>query len=126
MSVQLLFFHLRGITEMLKVAHLCEGFGMNWEPHGYGGTMYQAANLHVILAVKNCALFELPIHHGAVGCWDVGATDVIRSDEHGYVHGPAKPGLGIEVKEEQIAKLAYDERMSYRQYRHSDGSWKGW
>ena len=40
-----------GIAEMLKVAHLCESFGMNWEPHAYGGTMYQAANLHVILAV---------------------------------------------------------------------------
>jgi len=75
-----------GITEMLKVAHLCESFGMSWEPHAYGGTMYQMANLHVILAVKNCALFELPIHHGEVGCWDVGTTDVIRIDEQGDVH----------------------------------------
>lgn len=91
-----------GITEMLKVAHLCESFGMNWEPHAYGGTMYQAATLHVILAVKNCALFELPIHHGTVGCWDVGTTDVIRIDDRGWVHGPTKPGLGIEIDWAQV------------------------
>ncbi len=91
-----------GITEMLKVAHLCESFGMNWEPHAYGGTMYQMANLHVILAVKNCALFELPIHHGEVGCWDVGTTDVIRIDERGDVHGPTRPGLGLDVDWEQV------------------------
>ncbi len=87
---------------MLKVAHLCESFGMNWEPHAYGGTMYQVANLHVILAVKNCALFEFPIHHGEIGCWDVGTTDVIRIDSEGYVHGPTKPGLGIEIDWDQV------------------------
>jgi len=91
-----------GITEMLKVAHLCESFGLNWEPHSYGGTMYQAATLQVILAVKNCALFELPIHHGALGCWDVGTTDVIRIDEEGYVNAPTKPGLGIDIDWNQV------------------------
>jgi L-alanine-DL-glutamate epimerase-like enolase superfamily enzyme len=93
-----------GITEMLKVAHLCESFGMNFEPHAYGGTMYQVANLHVILAVKNCALFEFPIHHGQIGCWDVGTKDVIRIDEEGYVHGPTKPGLGIDIDWEQVER----------------------
>ena len=91
-----------GITEMLKVAHLCESFGMNFEPHAYGGTMYQVANLHVILAIKNCALFEFPIHHGQIGCWDVGTTDVIRIDDEGYVHGPNKPGLGVDIDWGQV------------------------
>jgi L-alanine-DL-glutamate epimerase-like enolase superfamily enzyme len=91
-----------GITEMLKAAHLCESFGMNWEPHAYGGTMYQAATLHAILAVKNCAFFELPIHHGSVGCWDVGTIDVIRIDNKGWVQGPEKPGLGIDLDWDQV------------------------
>jgi len=91
-----------GITEMLKVAHLCESFGMNWEPHSYGGTMYQAATLQVVLAVKNCALFEVPVHHGALGCWDVGTSDVIRIDEEGYVRAPTKPGLGIDIDWNQV------------------------
>ena len=112
---------------MLKVAHLCESFGMNWEPHAYGGTMYQAANLHVILAVKNCALFEFPIHHGQVGCWDVGTTDVIRIDSEGYVHGPTKPGLGIEIDWEQVeararvADLDVRHRLQLQYRRQANG-----
>ena len=91
-----------GITEMIKVANLCESFGMNWEPHSYGGTLYQAATLNVILSRKNCAYFELPIQNGEEGWFDVGTTDVIRIDEEGYVHGPRKPGLGYEINWEQV------------------------
>jgi len=93
-----------GITEMRKVASLCEIHGMNWEPHSYGGTFYQAAHLHAILATKNCALFELPIENGEEGCFDVGVKTVIRIDREGYVHPEDKPGLGIEVDWEQVEK----------------------
>ncbi len=91
-----------GITEMVKSANLCEYFGMNWEPHTYGGTLYQTANLHVILAIKNCKFFELPIQDGKEGCFDVGTTEVIRIDKEGYVHGPTKPGLGFEIDWQQV------------------------
>ena len=59
-----------GITEMRKAAALCEAFAMSWEPHAYGGTLYQAANLHVQLATRNTLLFELPIEAGAEGHFD--------------------------------------------------------
>jgi len=91
-----------GITEMIKAASLCEYFGMNWEPHSYGGTLYQVANLHVILSRKNCAFFELPIHDGKEGWFDVGTTEVIRIDGDGFVHGPTKPGLGFEIDWKQV------------------------
>lgn len=91
-----------GITEMIKAATFCESFGMNWEPHAYGGTLYQAANLHVILARKNTAFFELPIQDGEEGCFDVGTTDVIRIDEEGFVHAPTKPGLGYDIDWDQV------------------------
>ena len=29
-------------------------------------------------------------------------TDVIRIDEEGYVHGPTKPGLGIDIDWEKV------------------------
>jgi len=44
----------------------------------------------------------------------------------GFVNLPDRPGLGIDVKEKDIGKLPYDKRMTYRRYRHADGSWKGW
>ena len=43
----------------------------------------------------------------------------------GYINVSDRPGLGIEVKEADIAKLPL-EPMAFRQYRHADGSWKGW
>jgi L-alanine-DL-glutamate epimerase-like enolase superfamily enzyme len=91
-----------GITEMRKVASLCEFYGINWEPHSYGGTFYQAAHLHAILAVKNCAFFELPTENGKEGCFDIGAKDIIRIDDQGYVHAPKKPGLGIDIDWKQV------------------------
>jgi L-alanine-DL-glutamate epimerase-like enolase superfamily enzyme len=75
---------------------------MNWEPHSYGGTLYQAANLHVILATENCSLFELPIEQGHEGHFDVGTKEVIRIDSEGYVHGPTKPGLGFEIDWDRV------------------------
>jgi len=93
-----------GITEMRKAASLCEFFGVNWEPHTYGGTFYQAAHLHVILATKHCSFFELPIENGEEGCFDVGTKDVIRIDNQGYVHAPEKPGLGVDVDWKQVEK----------------------
>lgn len=91
-----------GITEMRKVASLCEAFGMNREPHSYGGTLYQAANLHAVLATKNWSLFELPIENGAEGQFDVDTKDVIRIDSEGYVHGPEKPGLAFGMDWDQV------------------------
>jgi L-alanine-DL-glutamate epimerase-like enolase superfamily enzyme len=93
-----------GITEMRKAAALCEAFGMNWEPHTYGGTLDQAANLHVILATRNCFLFELPIEQGREGHFDVGTKAVIRIDDEGYVHGPAEPGLGYPIDWELVER----------------------
>jgi L-alanine-DL-glutamate epimerase-like enolase superfamily enzyme len=86
-----------GITEMRKVAHLAEFHGLKWEPHTYGGTFYQAANLHALLATENATFFELPIVDGEVGGYDVGVEDVIRVDDDGYVQPPEKPGIGIDV-----------------------------
>jgi L-alanine-DL-glutamate epimerase-like enolase superfamily enzyme len=88
---------------MRKAAALCEAFGMDWEPHSYGGAHYQAATLHVVLATKNCSFFELPIEQGLEGHFDVGTTETIRLAEDGCVHAPTAPGLGLEVDWDQVS-----------------------
>ena len=80
-----------GITEMKKIAGLCEMFGLKLEPHSYGGIFCQMANLHVILSIKNCDFFELLIERSDhEGFLDVGSKDAIRIDEEGYVYAPKK------------------------------------
>jgi len=95
-----------GITAMRKCAALCEAFNVKYEPHSYGTTLIQAAHLHVILAMHNCDLVELPVPRGIL---DHGMKDTIWLDAEGYVHGPTKPGLGYEIDEDAIADLTVRE-----------------
>jgi len=92
-----------GITELRKIAALCEMFSLKLEPHSFGGIFTQAANLHVMLSISNCDFFELPVDvNGQEGIFDVGTKGAIRIDKEGYVRAPNKPGLGLEVDWEQV------------------------
>ena len=84
-----------GITEMRKLATLCGMYGLNFEPHSFGGTYTQAANLHCMLSITNCEFFELPLVRGKEGAFDVGVQKGLRIDSEGYVHAPEGPGLGL-------------------------------
>jgi L-alanine-DL-glutamate epimerase-like enolase superfamily enzyme len=100
-----------GITGMLKVAHLAELFGMKCEPHSWGHPWQQMAHLHVMLAIRNCDYFEMPVPEGI---FDLCTKDVIRIDKQGYVHAPKKSGLGIEidwneVEKQTINKISWSE-----------------
>ncbi len=114
--------HCFGITSMMKIAHLAETNQMLMAPHNVGGPMYHAATVAADAAMSNLLIQEVSgmyfknFHHYAEHDWTI--TD-------GYMNVTDRPGLGIEVKEQDIAKLPY-EPMPYRQYRHIDGSWKGW
>ena len=95
-----------GITAMMKLARMCEGFNVNCEPHSYGSTLSQAAHLHVMLAIRNCDFFELPV---PVGIFDVGMKDTIRIAEDGYVYAPSKPGLGYDIDWDAVDNLTVKE-----------------
>jgi L-alanine-DL-glutamate epimerase-like enolase superfamily enzyme len=44
----------------------------------------------------------------------------------GHIGLSDRPGLGIDIREEAVAQMPYDEAMAFRQYRHSDGNWSDW
>ena len=44
-----------GITALVKLAHLCEAFGIMCEIHVGTNPFADMANLHVMCAIKNCA-----------------------------------------------------------------------
>jgi L-alanine-DL-glutamate epimerase-like enolase superfamily enzyme len=90
-----------GITPIRKIMGLAEANGMNVEVQCWGYTLTQAANLHVMLAHRNCTYFEQPVPYAA---FEYGAADVIRTDKNGFVHAPDGPGLGIGIDWEAIRK----------------------
>ena len=115
--------HSFGLDNYLHVARLADDAQMLMAPHNAGGPIHFAALMHANSCIGNFLIQEAP------GAWFHGFSEYVEHDfglEEGYVVLPDRVGLGIEVKEDQVAALPYDGRMSYRQYRHADGSWKGW
>ena len=47
-----------GITPLVRLCHLAEGFGLKCEIHHGGNSLNNVANLHVTMAVPNCEFFE--------------------------------------------------------------------
>ncbi len=83
-----------GITSLVKTAHLAEAFHLNFEVHHGGNSLNNVANLHVIMAIKNCEFFEvlLPAEAQKYGL----VTD-IEVDANGLVHAMDGPGLGAQI-----------------------------
>ena len=82
-----------GITDMVKIAHLAESFGVNCEITSVGA-MWGFVHAHVLGAIRNCDFFE---------GWKVGSQGgepLIRNPlmlENGDLPVPQGPGLGIEL-----------------------------
>jgi len=83
-----------GITALIKTAHLAEAFHMNYEVHHGGNSLNNVANLHVIMAIKNCEFFEVLLPSGAQ---KYGLVEDIEIDSEGNVHAFNRPGLGAEI-----------------------------
>jgi len=90
-----------GITSCLKTAHLAEAFHMNYEVHHGGNSLNNVANLHLIMAIKNCEYFEVLLPDEAQ---KHGLVEEIEIDENGLVHAFNKPGLGAEIDFDMIIK----------------------
>ncbi|MFW6174430.1 MAG: enolase C-terminal domain-like protein [Chloroflexota bacterium] len=83
-----------GITAIVKTAHLAEAFHMNYEIHHGGNSLNNVANLHVIMAIRNCEYFEVLLPAGAQ---KHGLVEDIEVDSNGMVHAMNEPGLGARM-----------------------------
>ena len=66
-----------------------------------GNSLNNIANLHLIMAIRNCEYFEVLLPDGAQ---KYGLLQDIEVDAKGLVHAPTKPGLGAEIDFELIKK----------------------
>jgi L-alanine-DL-glutamate epimerase-like enolase superfamily enzyme len=67
---------------------------MNFEIHHGGNSLNNVANLHVIMAIKNCEYFEVLLPAAAQ---KYGLIEDIEPDRQGMVHAPTGPGLGARI-----------------------------
>jgi galactonate dehydratase len=115
--------HAFGLGTFVHIAHAASQQQMLMAPHNAGGPVYFAALMHADAAISNLLIQEMSRDWFArSGEW-VGHDWVLRD---GFIELNDRPGLGIDVDEDALARLRYDRPMLFRQYRHADGSWKGW
>jgi L-alanine-DL-glutamate epimerase-like enolase superfamily enzyme len=91
-----------GITGLIKVAHVAEGFGAQCEVHERG-PMFCFAHAHALAAMGNCEYFELNgVDPGAPTASPV-VLNPIRIEE-GDLVVPQGPGLGVELDWDEIER----------------------
>jgi L-alanine-DL-glutamate epimerase-like enolase superfamily enzyme len=91
-----------GITQMIKSAHACEAFGLNYEIHSYGPPLNLAMYLNVALAIRNCDFAEIMVPQNLLG---IGMADLPTIDDKGYIAAPQKPGLGYDIDRDKVEDL---------------------
>ena len=96
-----------GITPALKLAHLCDAFGVRTAWHGPGDVspVGMAANVHLDVALRNFGIQEWALRSAAELEMFPGTPEV----RGGYAYPNDRPGLGIEFDERLAAKYPPDD-----------------
>lgn len=122
--------HAGGITECKKIFSMAEAFDVAVAPHCPLGPIALAACLQVDATCHNAFIQEqsLGIHYNKESdLLDYLKDKSVFNYEAGYVKIPAGPGLGIEINEEQVRKMAaIGHNWKNPLWRHDDGSVAEW
>lgn len=96
--------HAGGIMECKKIAAIAETCYIPFAPHNPSGPIANAATLQLAASCPNFEILEIMYS-------DVDYRKLITNEdltyENGYIHIPDKPGLGIEINEEECARHPY-------------------
>ena len=97
-----------GLTEIRRIADLCELYGAEVIPHGWKTGITSAVGRHFQAACPAAPLFEYVSPH----VFDSSLRRELVSPEpkvvDGFMELPAGPGLGIELNEELVARWRRD------------------
>ncbi|GAA4749629.1 galactonate dehydratase [Flavisolibacter ginsenosidimutans] len=122
--------HAGGITECKKIISMAEAFDVAAAPHCPLGPIALAACLQVDATCHNAFIQEqsLKIHYNqGSDLLDYLVHPEVFHYSDGYVNIPNGPGLGIDINEEQVKKMAaIGHNWKNPVWRHKDGSVAEW
>jgi D-galactarolactone cycloisomerase len=103
-----------GVSEMRKIAALAAEHKVAVSFHTWGDAVALAASVHLSAAIENCIVMELDYTYNPLR--DELLREPVRF-ETGYLIPPEKPGLGIEVDQNALARFAFagTEELAIRQ-----------
>lgn len=122
--------HAGGITECKKIISMAEAFDVAAAPHCPLGPIALAACLQVDATCHNAFIQEqsLGIHYNqGSDLLDYLTDKTVFEYDKGYVNIPDQPGLGIEINEDHVRKMAaVGHNWRNPVWRHEDGSIAEW
>jgi len=122
--------HAGGISEMVRIGHAAEAYDVALAPHCPIGPIALAASLQVNAICYNAFIQEqsLGIHYNQGGdLLDYLTPETRFTLKAGCLDIPKGPGLGIEVNEAHVEKMAkIGHRWRAPVWRHKDGSIAEW
>lgn len=122
--------HAGGITECKKIFSMAEAYDVSVAPHCPLGPIALAACLQVDATCHNAFIQEqsLGIHYNqGSDLLDYLNDKTVFEYSNGYVNIPDKPGLGVDINEDHVRKMA-EVGHNWRNpvWRHQDGSVAEW
>lgn len=125
--------HAGGISETRRIAQMAEAYDVAIAPHCPLGPVALAASMQVALSIPNFVIQEMSLgmHYNT----EAGEEDILTyvkdqsvfDIEGGYVKALSGPGLGIEVDEEVVRRVAKDTGYwQCKEFYGPDGSIREW
>jgi galactonate dehydratase len=114
--------HAGGLTEVRRIAALCDTFGVSMAPHNPLGPVATMVNIHLGFATPNFLIQE--VMRSDVPWRD----EVVRGSariEGGHVLPPEAPGIGIEIDAAAAGRHPFAEALPI-QWHHADGAVADW
>ncbi|QIB33091.1 mandelate racemase/muconate lactonizing enzyme family protein [Ancylobacter pratisalsi] len=91
-----------GLSEQRRIAWLADDFGLRYVGHGWNTALGLAADLQLASALPHCDLVEFI---GGSAYIDGIVADPFVLDDEGRLRIPARPGLGVALDPEPLARF---------------------
>lgn len=114
--------HCGGLWEARKIAANAETYSIAIAPHNPNGPLALAVAVHFALSTPNWLIQEMITNDVP---WRDDVLDAPLEIRDGYVYPPTRPGLGVEINEQEAAKHPFKTEAEQR-YFHPDGAVADW
>nr|WP_295923107.1 galactonate dehydratase [uncultured Dyadobacter sp.] len=116
--------HCGGLSEVRRIAALAEAYKVAVAPHNPQGPVSTAASIEFGFATPSYAICE-SVHNDVPWRSDV-VSEGFKVEEKGRIVYPnSRPGLGIEINEEEVRKHPFQQEVLQRSF-YKDGSVGDW
>jgi len=116
--------HCGGLSEARRIASLAEAYRVAMAPHNPQGPVSTAASLELGFATPSYIICEA-VHQDVPWREDIVTWGFEVEKEGRIVRPNTKPGLGVEIDENEVAKHPFKQELLQRSY-YTDGAVGDW